>query len=185
VLLLVCVPAIASADAWNELGLVRSQLDMGGGHVVDGYAVRFAPRVNVHDHIYLGAEMDGGRIDGSIATPTAFRSSGGETGPTTTVTGEAYAVRAVVGLRMRAGSISAGAELAGGFHRAELRDAKGLELATIESDTTLIEGRARIDLWITPRVTIGGVAGVELDQPSSMTAGLMLGLHFADFDAMP
>ena len=78
-----------------------------------------------------------------------------------------------------------GGELAPGFHRAELRDARGLELATAESDSTTIEGRARLDLWVTPRVTIGAVAGVELDHPSEMTAGLMLGLHVSDFDGMP
>jgi hypothetical protein len=184
VVLLVAIPGVAAADAWNEFGIVHSQSDMGQGHVINGYVLRFAPRTNLSGPVFVGAELDGGRIGGDITTPATFRASG-ETNPTTAVEGDQYAVRAVLGLRMRVGSISGGGELAGGFHRADLHDSLGVELASVESTSTTFEGRARLDLWVTPRLTIGAVAGVELEEPRLMTAGIMLGLHAADFDAMP
>lgn len=182
ILILVAISGVASADSWTEIGLVRSHMDMGGGHVVDGYAVRFAPRVQLRDAFYGGVELDGGRISGDIATPPVFRANGGEMGPTSAVTGEAYAIAAVFGMRVRAGRISGGGELAAGFHRADLRDANDLEVATIDSTSTMLEGRARLDLWLTPQLSIGGVAGVELDHPSDLSAGVMLGFHFAPYD---
>jgi hypothetical protein len=46
----------------------------------------------------------------------------------------------------------------------------------------MLEGRARLDVWVTPRLSLGGVVGIELDQPRDLSAGLMLGLHFAPYD---
>jgi hypothetical protein len=182
--MLMAFSGVASADSWTEVGLVRSHMDMGGGHEVDGYAVRFAPHVAFNNHFYGGVELDGGRINGDVGVPQSYRTTGGEMGPTAAVNGEAYAIAALFGMRVRAGSFSGGAELAGGFHRADLRDASGLEVAWINGDQTMIEGRARLDVWLTPSFTVSGVAGVELDQPSDLTAGLMIGLHFAPYDGM-
>ena len=47
--LVVTIPATVSADplhgaSWDELGILRTQIDMAGGNVVQGEAVRFAPR---------------------------------------------------------------------------------------------------------------------------------------------
>lgn len=184
ILILVAVSSVASADSWTEVGLARTRVDMGEGHVVDGYTVQFSPRFNLNKLFYAGAELDGGRISGDIATPQVFRVNGGEMNPTSAVTGEAYAIGAVVGMRLRVGAVSGGGELLAGFHRADLRDASALELATVESDTTMLQGRARLDLWVSPQVSLGGVVGVELDDPKEMTAGIMLGLHVAPYDGM-
>jgi hypothetical protein len=181
-LILVACSSVASADTWTEVGLVRSRLDMGDGHVVDGYAVRFSPRVHLRHGFYGGLEFDGGRLSGDITTPAVFRVNGGETAPTTAVNGTTSAVAILVGTRVRTGSVSGGVELAAGFHRAELRDRMDYELAAIESTSTMLEGRARLDVWVTPRLSIGGVVGIELDQPRDLSAGLMLGLHFAPYD---
>jgi hypothetical protein len=182
ILFLVAFSSVASADSWTEVGLVRSRLDMGGGHEVDAYSVRFAPRVHLRDGFYGGLELDGGRISGDVGVPPAYRSTGTETGPTTAVNGEAYSIGALLGMRVRAGSISGGGELVAGFHRADLRDVNGLEVAWINGDETMIEGRARLDVWLTPTLTVGGVVGVELDQPRDLSAGLMLGVHFSPYD---
>jgi hypothetical protein len=184
ILILVACSSVASADSWTEVGLARSQVDMGDGHTVQGYSVQFSPRFNLNKAFYAGAELDGGRISGDIATPQVFRVNGGEMAPTSTVNGEAYAIAALVGMRLRAGVISGGGELVAGFHRAELRDARSLELATVESDTPMLQGRARLDLWVSPQLSVGGVVGVELDDPKDMMAGLMVGLHFEPYDGM-
>ena len=188
-LLLLAVPGVAAADgfhptSWDEVGVVRTRISMGDGHAVDGFAVRFAPHVPLRHNLYLGAELDAGHLTGDIATPAVFRTTGGEMGPTSAVQGTFGAVRVVLGMRGRAGIISAGAELAAGFHRAELQDANGLEVAVVEATSTMIEGRGRLDLWLTPKLTIGGIAAVDLGQPRDVSAGLMLGFHFGDYDGM-
>lgn len=170
--------------SWYEGGVVRTRLEMDAGHVVEGNAIRFSPRVPLTRTFYIGGELDAGSIDGQIATPPAFRSNAGEMGPTTAVQGTLAAVRLVGGARARAGIISGAAELAFGAHRAELRDANGVELATVESTSTMFEGRGRLDLWLSPRFSIGGVAGVDLEQTRDVTVGLMLGVHWAPYDGM-
>jgi hypothetical protein len=184
VVLLVAIPSIASADAWIDSGILRTETPMDGGRLVDGFVLRFAPRTNLSGPFYVGGELDGGQLGGEVTTPAVYRAQG-ITNATTELEGEQYAVRAVVGVRLRIGIVSGGGELAGGFHRAELHTPLGIELATIESTSTMVEGRARLDLWLTPRLTVGAVAGVELDEPRALSAGLMLGFHAADFDAMP
>ena len=190
VAILVALPAVASADplraaSWDELGILRTQIDMDGGAVVQGEAIRFAPRVPISHNVYIGAELDTGTLSGRVPTTATFRtSSGGEMEPTAAVTGKFGAVRAVVGVRARFGFISAAGELAAGAHAADLRDAYGTQLDSVRSDSTVLEGRARVDLWVSPRFTVGGIAGVGIDDSRDVTAGIMLGYHFGNYDGM-
>ena len=189
-LVLALAPAVASADpfhgsSWYEAGVVRSRIDTGNGYLVQGYAIRFSPRVAVAQHLYIGGELDAGSLDGQVATPPAFRTtSGGEMVPGTAVTGKLGAVRFVVGTRARAGIISAGAELALGMRSAELEDQWGTQLGTVDSMAPMVEGRGRIDLWLSPQLTIGGIAGIDLSQSRDVSAGLMLGFHWGNYDGL-
>lgn len=188
-LALVAIPAVASADplhgdSWDELGVLRTQLEMDSGHAVQGVAVRFAPRVPISHNVYIGAELDTGTLSGRIATPASFRTTGGEMGPTTDVSGRFGAVRAVIGVRARFGVLSAAGELAAGVHAAELHDTYGTQVDGLSNDAPMLEGRARVDLWVTPRFTVGGIAGVDVEDSRNMTAGIMLGYHFGNYDGM-
>ena len=49
-------------------------------------------------------------------------------------------------------------------------------------DYAVVEGRARLDLWLTPRVTVGALAGVDLTDRNNVTVALTVGLHFHRFD---
>jgi hypothetical protein len=189
VLLLVVAPAVAWADpfagsSWYEGGVVRTRIDTGGSDLVEGYAIRFSPRVAVHPHVYIGGELDAGSLDGQVATPPAFRTTNGEMAPSTAVQGTIGAVRFVVGTRARAGIISAGAELAVGIESTDLKDANGVELDG-SSMGTMFEGRGRLDLWVSPRLTIGGIAGIDLSQASNVSAGVLVGYHWGNYDGMP
>jgi hypothetical protein len=190
VLILAIAPAVASAEpfhgsSWYEAGVVRSRIDTGDGHLAQGYAIRFSPRVAVHPHLYIGGELDAGSLDGQVATPpSAYRTTGGEMNPATAVTGKLGAVRFVVGTRARAGMISAGAELALGMRSAELEDQWGVQIGTVDSMAPTLEGRGRLDVWLTPQFTIGGIAGVDLSQSRDVTAGLMLGFHWGNYDGV-
>lgn len=169
-----------AGDSWLEVGLFRARIAMPDGHQVQGYAVSFSPRLPLKHHLYAGAELDRGDISGTITTPAAFRQIGGETGPTSDVVGEFLAVRLVFGVRARAGIITAGGELAAGFHREQFNDPLGNQLATVEANSTQLEARARMDLWITPQLSLGAMVGA--DDHQDLAAGLVLGLHFSPFD---
>lgn len=190
VAILVALPAVVSADplhgaSWDELGILRTQIDMEGGAVVQGEAIRFAPRVPISHNVYIGAELDTGTLSGRIPSTATYRSgSGGEMEPTAAVTGKFGAVRAVIGVRARFGIISAAGEFAAGAHAADLADAYGTQLDSVRSDSTVLEGRARVDLWVSPRLTVGGIAGVGIDDSRDMTAGIMVGYHFGNYDGM-
>jgi hypothetical protein len=189
VLVAVLAPTIASADpfhgsSWYEGGVVRTRIDTGGSSLVEGYAVRFSPRVAVASHLYIGGELDTGTLDGQVATPATYRTTGGgEMTPMTAATGRLGAVRFVAGTRARAGMFSAAAELAVGIESTDLKDGNGVELDA-SAMGTIFEGRGRLDLWLTPRFTIGGVAGVDLSQTRDVSAGLMLGFHWGNYDGM-
>lgn len=169
-----------AGDSWLEVGLLRAKIAMPDGHEVQGYAVSFSPRLPLGHHLYAGAELDRGDVSGSITTPAAFRQSGGEMAPTSDVIGNYTSIRMLLGVRARAGVVSAGGEVAAGFHREEFTSPLGVELGTVEATSTQLEARARIDLWITPQLSLGAVVGA--DDQRDMTAGLVLGLHFGRYD---
>jgi hypothetical protein len=191
ILLLLAIPAVASAeplhaDSWDELGILRSQIDLSGGNTVEGVAVRFGPRVPVTQNVYVGGELDTGTLSGRVTNPTAFRTtgSGGEMQPGADLSGKFGAVRAIVGVRVRFGIVSAAGEFALGAHAAELHDQYLTEVDALRSDTFMMEGRARVDLWVSPRFTLGGTAGVDLADARNTNAGIMLGYHFGNYDGM-
>jgi len=200
VAILVALPAVVSAGSldadlaasepphitsWDELGVLRTQIDMDGGATVQGEAIRFGPRVPINRNVYIGAELDTGTLSGRIPTTATFRSSGGgEMEPTAAVSGKYGAVRAIIGVRARFGFLSAAGEFAAGAHAADLHDAYGTQLDGVRSDSTVIEGRARLDLWVTPRFTVGAIAGAGIDDSRDVTAGILVGYHFGNYDGM-
>ena len=188
-LIVAAMSASAAADSghwtsWDELGVLRARVDVGDGYTVTGEAVRFAPHVPIGQNVYIGAELDTGTISGRVPSGQTYRTTGGEQQPTAMATGKFGAVRAIIGVRMRFGILSAAGELAAGMHAADLEDAYGQQVAAVRADSTELEGRARIDLWITPRLTVGAIAGVGLDDSRDATAGLMFGYHFGNYDGM-
>ncbi|MBV8756886.1 MAG: hypothetical protein JO257_06420 [Deltaproteobacteria bacterium] len=190
-LILVAMGTTASADpwrftSWDEIGVLRTRLDMADGYAVTGEAVRFAPHVPIGPNVYIGAELDTGSLSGRVPSDATYRSStgGGEQVPTAAATGKYGAVRALIGVRMRFGMLSVAGEFAAGLHAADLQDAYGQEISATHANSTELEGRARVDLWVSPRLTVGAIAGVGLDDSRDATAGLMLGYHFGNYDGM-
>lgn len=183
-LLLVAMSATAAADpagdSWLELGAMRAKIAMPDGHQVQGWALSFSPRLPLNRHLYVGAELDRGDISGTITTPAAFRQLGGEMGPTSDVVGEYLSVRVLLGIRARTGVLSAGGEVAAGFHREQFNDPLGNQLATVEASSPQLEARARMDLWLTPHVSLGAMVGA--DDHQDLSAGLVLGLHIGPYD---
>lgn len=83
---------------------------------------------------------------------------------------------AVAGVRNDIGRLRVAAELVGGrrwvrYHIVGAHDASVM----------IAEPRVRADLWLSRRVTLGGVAGATLGDRSVWMAGLYFGLHSTDF----
>jgi len=79
-----------------------------------------------------------------------------------------------------AGAFSGGLELAGGVRYASVTDISGV--TTHADGMGVVEARGRLDLWVTPHVTIGALAGSDIIRRDEATFALNVGFHFERFD---
>jgi hypothetical protein len=172
-----------STASWWDLGVFRGKIDIGDRASVAGEFLRFGPRAMISRTVYLGAELDAGHVSGDATLPADGYLP--RTTPTTTtsptmaesVSGNFVAAKAVIGARLGSGSFSGGIELAAGVRHASLSTPIGLEVATLGNDP-FAEGHARLDLRISPAVSIGAIAGLDLQAHDDVSFGLVLGVHF-------
>ncbi|MEO8550218.1 MAG: hypothetical protein ABI678_09595 [Kofleriaceae bacterium] len=184
-----------SGGVWVDAGVGMARIDPGNDSTYRGEYVRFAPQMSFHRNFYLGAELDVGKIDQVIAlNPNACRTSGGGTCPTgggSLITspmdphadGSIAAAKALFGLRGLAGPISAGAELAAGIRHASLKSATGYDVLVSE-DSPTFEVHGHVDVWLTPKLTVGAMVGADLANTNNLSAGLEVGFHLVNYDRM-
>lgn len=164
------------SPVWYDFGFLVTRLDVGLAAPVNGELVRFGPRANVGPHVYIGGELDAGRVSGDASVPGVARTTGGQVMPTSSFDGTFGAVKGVVGAHASAGSLSGGAELAAGIRHASLSTLYGTEVAVVQAQP-VVEAHARLDLWLSQSVTVGALAGVDLSQHQDVTFGVVFGLH--------
>ena len=75
-----------------------------------------------------------------------------------------------VGLQHRLGPVLLGGELAGGAMARTYFD------NSFRGDA-MFEARGRVDIWLSPWATIGGVYGASLIDKQAWMAGVMIGFH--------
>ena len=184
---LVLVPPAPSATSgmWLDFGLGATRIDPGNGQTYRGTYARFAPQTTINRMFYLGAEIDIGSFDGSQPSATDTAARGGSSGTSTTTmssgdTGTLAAAKLVAGARLMAGAFSGGLELAGGVRYASVTDISGV--TTHADGMGVVEARGRLDLWVTPHVTIGALAGSDIIRRDEATFALNVGFHFERFD---
>lgn len=167
---------------WLDFGAGVARVSAGNGGIYNGQFVRFAPQATLNRHLYVGAELDVGSFDGdAIARDSnAARGAAGTPMAPDGITGSRSAAKAVVGARAMAGSISGGVELAGGVQFTEVT--KNASMVSNEAQRGVIEAHGRLDLWLLPVVSIGGMVGVDLTEKDNMTAALQLSFHFESYD---
>jgi len=182
---LVIAPAApASASGmWIDFGAGATRLDPGNGQTYRGEYVRFAPQVTLSRVLYFGAELDIGSFDASEGptNPSAARgdsSTGGGMPMTTQIDGQLGAAKLVGGARLMAGAFSGGLELAAGVRYTTLTEGT----ASNSVGTGVVEARGRLDVWLTPHVTVGALAGTDLARRDEATFALNVGFHFEPFD---
>jgi hypothetical protein len=135
--------------------------------------------------LYGALELDiGGLADGGDLHAEA---SGG-VAPALTDPQTSYgAMRAALGLRGRVThSIMLSAEAAAGFHAlvfsmtSQLADC--VQAPTVQILEGEIEARARVDYWVSPRVTFGAEFGKSLIDRDDENIAVYLGMHLRTFD---
>jgi len=161
---------------WLDLGALWERVDPGNGEGYAGKLVHFAPHVMLNQTFYLGGEVEVGTITGTSQSVLA-RNQGSMQPIDPSVHGSLAAIKAVVGLRARAGMVTGGAELAAGMRHASLEDAMNVEITGV-ADKGVVEAHGRVDVWISRAISIGALAGVDLFDSTNVMVGLDVGLHF-------
>jgi hypothetical protein len=179
-------PPPSTSGMWLDFGVSATRIDPGDGQTYRGQYVRFAPMTTIKNGFYLGAEIDIGSFDAnqSVVANSAARGEGstGTGGAMATGnSGTLGAAKLVAGLRMIAGSFSGGVELASGMRYATITPADS-PMSTYSASAGVFEARGRLDLWLSPHLTVGALAGTDLARRDEVMFGLDVGFHFERFD---
>jgi hypothetical protein len=166
----------SASGMWVDVGIDAMRIDGGNGLLYRGDFGRFAPMLQVDRTFYIGGEIDIGSMTAVVGrTNNAARTTTNQ--PMELDTSGTLAVGKLVGgARVTAGSFAAAVELAPGIRYIELPAAYG---SSIDLKTeSVLEARARVDLWATPVFTIGGIVGADLAHRSDVMFGIQVGMHF-------
>jgi hypothetical protein len=194
------VPAdrVAPWDQVNDSGVF---IDIGAGWMradPDGMTyraqyLRFAPQVSIHRWFYIGAAFEighiydsSGMLDGWLPSVCSGRPKMPCTAPSSGLidesTGTITEPQLFVGARDLIGIVSGGFEVAP-TERRTTASSNSLN-QSFTTYVTTIELHARVDIWMTPRLTAGVTVGSDFDTVRNLQAGLQIGFHLEPYDAM-
>src|SRR5262249_34925532 len=128
-------------------------------------------------HWYFGGELEIGTLSGLAPMDAAVNRTTMPPIGDPNVSGSYAAVKFVSGVRGFAGAFSGAAELAGGLRHAAITNPYGEYSADI-GNRGVIEAHGRLDWWLSPGLTVGAVAGIDMLDRSFMMFGLDVGMHF-------
>jgi hypothetical protein len=144
---------------------------------VTGKLIRFATRAWFGRHMYFGGEADFGQLSADVNSPANVLARSDSMTVTNNVTGDIGEARVVAGASAGAGAFSGGAELATGVRYTTFRDDPNQEAGSADA-AFVIEARGRLDFQVTHVLTVGAVAGVDLQDRHDVSVGLVLGMRF-------
>ncbi len=161
--------------------------DPEGADLAGAFGVDF--RILGGKHVYGGLELGIARVAGVEGATTT--TSGAEEMPGAGITSTVQVLftgGAVLGARAAAGPLTLSAEVLGGarVYRTEVTSEYGA-CVTTDSDSSAegaLEGRGRIDAWVSPWMTLGVFAGTDLRVPDTHVVGVSLGGHLRAFDGL-
>jgi hypothetical protein len=195
-------PPVDTLPPWEQPNNSGVFIDVGGGWMradPDGMTyraeyLRFAPQVSLNRWVYLGAAFELGRIYGSSGTLNGMLPSVcsgnikhlGCTAPSSGLVDETSGTisepQLFVGVRDLIGIVSGGFEIAP-TERRTTASVNSLN-QSFTTYVTTIELHARVDVWLTPRLTAGVTVGSDFDTVRDLQAGLQMGFHLEPYDAM-
>jgi hypothetical protein len=131
---------------------------------------------------YLTSQIDLASITGGpdLAADTSSRG----TSPMVTETSGGLILQCafLVGVHRRLGPVSFGAEVGPAIRAAffSLHDVAGASPA-VQAWVAPVAQPA-VDIWLSPQLTLGVQAGVDLAEPKNLSAALVLGMHLTPYD---
>ncbi len=177
-----------ATGSWVDFGLMYGHIEPVAGTLLSTEFVRFGPRASLNRFLYVGAEVDIGRISGvdSSAQANTVARDGSSTDtmtqdPAAAVTGGTLAsAKAVIGAHVMTGPLSGAAELALGVRDYMLEDAIGQFGQAYFGGVYEVHGR--LDLWATRSLTVGALASLDLADHNDVSLGVVVGFHFVPYD---
>jgi hypothetical protein len=174
---------------WLDVGVVYGHVG-GDGQSFTTEMVQFAPHLALNRLIYVGAELDAGRLTNRSGTLMQDPLKG-VVATNIEDSGDIAMAKALIGARAMVGLFSAGGELSVGIQNLSVREqlvALG-GASNVDGDTggfsTIYEAHGRIDFWATPKVSIAALATVNLvSARDDLSMGLVVGYHFLPYDGV-
>ncbi|MEO8843128.1 MAG: hypothetical protein ABI591_19515 [Kofleriaceae bacterium] len=184
-------PLPESGKAWERPNTAGVFLEISGGwerlHPPNGLTyragyLRFAPGVSLNHFLYLGAAMQLGRIYSAYGVPDSALAAIPANDFTDEGNGSTLAGQVFLGVRDLIGIVAVGGEVAPTLR--ETSAGMNFEYAADKSYVTTIEVHGRVDVWATPHLSVGVMAGMDIASIRDFEAGLQLGFHLEPYDAM-
>ncbi len=184
-------PLPESGKAWERPNTAGMFFEINGGwerlHPPNGLTyraeyLRFAPGISLNHFLYLGAAMQLGHIYSAYGV----RDSGIAAIPSNDFTdegnGSTLAAQVFLGERHLIGIVAVGGEVAPTVR--ETSAGMNFEYTADKSYVTTIEVHGRVDVWATPHISAGVMAGMDIASIRDFKAGLQVGFHLEPYDAM-
>jgi hypothetical protein len=176
-----------ATGSWVDFGLMYGHIEPVAGTLLSTEFVRFGPRASLNRFLYVGAEVDIGRITGvdqadsnTVARDGSSTSTMSEDPAASTTGGTLAAAKAVIGAHVMTGPLSGAAELALGVRDYMLEDAIGQFGQAYFGGVYEVHGR--LDLWATRSLTVGALASLDLADRNDVSLGVVVGFHFIPYD---
>ena len=149
--------------------------------VVRAAALEFRATIGLPSRLYVAIDFTLGLIGtGSHLAATRTLEDGTSTFVEGASTGSVVQSAVAVGIAEPFGPFSSRTELVPGFRFGGLNTTN--EAATVTFSELILYAREHVDAWVTPNITVGVMAGVDLVHGGDYTLGASIGLHALPFD---
>jgi hypothetical protein len=183
-------PVPATSQQWERPNTAGVFLDIGGGwerlHPPNGVTyrseyLRIAPSISLHRFLYLGAAFDIGNIYGAYGS-NDMEAAVSANDYTDENNGSTLSGQVFLGARELIGIFSVGGEVAPTLRSTSA--GMNFEYTQDKTFVTTVEIHGKADAWLTSHITVGVLAGMDIDSIRDFQAGLQVGFHVEPYDAM-
>ncbi|HEY6036279.1 MAG TPA: hypothetical protein VIV58_18510 [Kofleriaceae bacterium] len=184
-------PAAGSQYDWRKPNTAGVFIEFGGGwqrlHPPNGFTyrseyLRIAPQVSLNSLLYIGAAFQFGHIYSAYGAPDSAIGAIPENTYDNEGDGTSFSGQVFLGVRDLIGIVSFGGEVAPTLRRTSA--GMNYAYASDNTNTTTIEFNGRADVWATPHITAGVMAGMDLQSIRDFQGGIQVGFHLEPYDAM-
>jgi hypothetical protein len=159
---------------------------------------RFAPQISFAQYVYVTVgidvahinahgprQVDSGEMSGGDGGTTSSGSDPGQYSENVALGGYTAQITGAIGGHFFEGPVSLGAELGIGERLMHVADSCGAgceEAVGADSYTTVYPLRVRADFFATPRLAVGAMAEIDIDDRHYYDGGIVLSFHVLPYD---